>query len=44
DKNKIVTIYNGIEEKYNPYPIEAQRLKEKLNIKGPVLLYIGRIA
>jgi len=44
DKNKIVTIYNGIEEKYKPYPVEAQRLKEKLNIKGPVLLYIGRIA
>jgi len=43
DKNKIVTIYNGIEKKYKPYPVEAQRLKEKLNIQGPVLLYIGRI-
>ncbi|MFW9949659.1 MAG: glycosyltransferase family 4 protein [Candidatus Thorarchaeota archaeon] len=43
DNTKIVTIYNGIEEKYRPYPIEAQRLKEKLNIQGPVLLYIGRI-
>ncbi len=43
DKNKIVTIYNGIEEKYKPYPLEAQRLKEKLNIQGPVLLYVGRI-
>jgi len=42
-KNKIITIYNGIEEKYKPYPIEAQRLKEKLNIQGPILLYIGRI-
>ncbi|MBY8992513.1 MAG: glycosyltransferase family 4 protein [Candidatus Lokiarchaeota archaeon] len=43
DNNKIATIYNGIEEKYKPYPVEAQRLKEKLNIQGPVLLYIGRI-
>ncbi|NHJ21885.1 MAG: glycosyltransferase family 1 protein [Candidatus Lokiarchaeota archaeon] len=43
DKNKIVTIYNGIEEKYKPYPEEAQRLKERLKIKGPILLYIGRI-
>jgi len=43
DKNKIKTIYNGIDEKYKPYPIEAQKLKEKLNIHGPVLLYIGRI-
>jgi len=43
DKNKIATIYNGIEEKYKPYPVEAQRIKEKLNIQGHVLLYIGRI-
>jgi glycosyltransferase involved in cell wall biosynthesis len=43
DKKKIVTIYNGVDEKYKPYPVEAQRLKEKLNIQGPVLLYIGRI-
>jgi glycosyltransferase involved in cell wall biosynthesis len=43
DKNKIVTIYNGIDKKYRPYPVEAQKLKEQLNIQGPVLLYIGRI-
>ncbi|MFX0075226.1 MAG: glycosyltransferase family 4 protein [Candidatus Hermodarchaeota archaeon] len=43
DENKIVTIYNGIEEKYKPYPKEAQILKEKLRIQGPILLYIGRI-
>ena len=43
DKNKIQTIYNGIDEKYKPYPNEAQKLKEKLNIHGPVLLYVGRI-
>ncbi|MBY9021538.1 MAG: glycosyltransferase family 4 protein [Candidatus Lokiarchaeota archaeon] len=43
DKNKIKTIYNGIDEKYKPYPNEAQKLKNKLNIDGPVLLFIGRI-
>jgi len=42
-QNKIVTIYNGIEKKYKPYPVEAQKLKEKLKIQGPVLVYIGRI-
>ena len=43
DKSKIKTIYNGIDEKYVPYPNKAQKLKEKLKIQGPVLLYIGRI-
>jgi len=43
DKNKIKTIYNGIDEKYKPFPVEAQKLKEKLNIHGQVLLYVGRI-
>ncbi|MHA2288489.1 MAG: glycosyltransferase family 4 protein [Promethearchaeota archaeon] len=43
DKNKIATIYNGIEKKYRPYPLEAKRIKGRLNIQGPVLLYIGRI-
>jgi glycosyltransferase involved in cell wall biosynthesis len=43
DRNKIITIYNGIEEKYKPYPEEAQRLKDKLKIQGPVILYVGRI-
>lgn len=41
--NKIFNLYNGIEDKFKPYPDKAQRLKEKLNINGPVLLYIGRI-
>jgi glycosyltransferase involved in cell wall biosynthesis len=41
---KIYTHYNGIEEKFFPHPQEASLLKEKLNIKGPVLLFIGRIA
>jgi glycosyltransferase involved in cell wall biosynthesis len=43
DKNKIETIYNGIDEKYIPYPNRAQKLREKLKIYGPILLYIGRI-
>ncbi|MFX1410178.1 MAG: glycosyltransferase family 4 protein [Promethearchaeota archaeon] len=42
--NKIYNLYSAIEAKYRPYPNEAQKLKEKLGIKGPVLLYIGRIA
>jgi len=44
DENKIITVHNGIEERFRPCPNEAQILKEKLGIKGPVLLYIGRIA
>jgi glycosyltransferase involved in cell wall biosynthesis len=44
DKKRIVTIYNGIDTKFRPYPEEAKKLKEKLEITGPVLLYIGRIA
>ena len=43
DKKKIITIYNGIEEKYKPYPIEAQGIMERLNIQGPIILYVGRI-
>ena len=42
--NKIFNLYSAIEDKYKPLPREAQILKEELNIKGPVLLYIGRIA
>jgi D-inositol-3-phosphate glycosyltransferase len=41
---KIFTHYNGIGENFFPHPHEAKILKENLNIKGPVLLYIGRIA
>jgi glycosyltransferase involved in cell wall biosynthesis len=37
-------LYSAIEKKYKPLPEKALELKEKLNIKGPVLLYIGRIA
>ncbi|MFX0057890.1 MAG: glycosyltransferase family 4 protein, partial [Candidatus Hodarchaeota archaeon] len=42
--DKIFRIYNVIEEKFKPYPKEAEILKEKLKITGPVLIYIGRIA
>ena len=41
--NKIFNLYNGIDEKFKPYPKEAKELKEKLKLKGPVLLYVGRI-
>jgi len=44
NKDKIYVHYNGIDEKFLPYPEEAEILKEKLKIDGPVLLYIGRIA
>lgn len=42
--NKIFNLYSAIEDKYKPLPKEAQKLKEELNIRGPILLYIGRIA
>ena len=42
--NTVFNLYSAIEDKYKPYPEEAQQLKEKLGIKGPVLLYIGRVA
>jgi len=44
DINKIYPIYNGIEEKFKPFPQEAHKLKRKLKIVGPVILYLGRIA
>ena len=43
DANKIHILYNGIDAKYRPCPEDAQKLKECLNIKGTVLLYLGRI-
>jgi len=44
DINRLFNLYSAIENKYKPLPKEAQKLKEKLNITGPILLYIGRIA
>ena len=44
DIKKTYNLYSAIEDKFRPYPKEAQKLKEKLGIQGPILLYIGRIA
>ncbi len=44
DINHIFNLYSAIEEKFKRLPNKAQELKNRLNIKGPVLLYIGRIA
>ena len=41
---KIFNLYSAIEDKFKPYPEEAKYLKSKLNIEGPILLYLGRIA
>ncbi len=42
--NNIINLYSAIEDKYKPLPQEASKLKQKLKIEGPVMLYIGRIA
>jgi len=44
DINKIFNLYSAIESKFVPYPSEALILKRKMGLKGPILLYIGRIA
>ncbi len=44
DINNLFNLYSAIGDKYKPLPKEAQKLKEELKIKGPILLYIGRIA
>jgi glycosyltransferase involved in cell wall biosynthesis len=41
---KVHNLYSAIESKFKPYPTEAEELKEELGLKGPVVLYIGRIA
>ncbi|MFO8020282.1 MAG: glycosyltransferase family 4 protein [Promethearchaeia archaeon] len=42
--SQIFNLYSAIEEKFKPYPREAQKLKERLGLDGPVMLYIGRVA
>jgi len=42
--SKIEVTYNGIDQKFHPYPMEARKLKKKLNIQAPIILYLGRIA
>jgi glycosyltransferase involved in cell wall biosynthesis len=44
DLNKIYTHFLSIDDKFMPYPKEAEKLREKMKINGPVVLYIGRIA
>lgn len=43
DIDKVFTIYNGIENRFKPNTTESAALKIKMNIIGPVLLYVGRI-
>jgi glycosyltransferase involved in cell wall biosynthesis len=42
--NKIYNISCAVNDKFRPNPKDAQKIKEKLGLKGPILLYIGRIA
>ena len=44
DINTIFNLYSAIEDKYKPLPLEAKKLKQQLQIEGPIILYIGRIA
>ncbi|MGV9198693.1 MAG: glycosyltransferase family 4 protein [Promethearchaeia archaeon] len=40
----MVNLYSAIEEKFKPDPREAEKLKNRLDLDGPVMLYIGRVA
>ncbi|MBD3198132.1 MAG: glycosyltransferase [Candidatus Lokiarchaeota archaeon] len=40
----IFNLYSAIEHKFKSYPQEAKKLKDELEIDGPVIIYIGRIA
>jgi glycosyltransferase involved in cell wall biosynthesis len=42
--NSITNLYSAIEDKYKPLPLKAKKLKQQLQIEGPIILYIGRIA
>jgi len=44
DPDKIYNLYSAIEKKFEPHPQKAEELKKKLGIKGPVLIYIGRVS
>ena len=39
----IFNLFSAIEDKYKPFPNEGKKLKEKLEIEGPVVIYIGRV-
>jgi glycosyltransferase involved in cell wall biosynthesis len=43
DVKKVITIYNGIEERFKPYSLQAEKLRKTLGLKGPIILSIGRI-
>lgn len=42
--NKIFNLYSAIESKFHPYMGESEKLKKKLGLNSPILLYVGRIA
>ncbi len=44
NSKNIHILYNGIDNKFKPYPKDAEKLKKQLKIKGPIILYLGRIA
>lgn len=44
DINKIKCVYNPIDPKFKPNLKQGKSIKAKLNLKGPTILYIGRIA
>ena len=41
---KIHNVYCGIDPNMRPMPEEAQELKKKMRIKGPIFYFVGRIA
>ena len=41
--DKIFNLYSAIETRFKPYPEEASKLKAKMGINGPIILYVGRI-
>jgi len=43
-KSKIFVVLDGIDPIFQPYPQRGKELKEQLKIKGPTILYVGRIA
>jgi glycosyltransferase involved in cell wall biosynthesis len=42
--DRIYNLYSAIENKFKPCPQEASHLKKELDLEGPVILYIGRVA
>jgi len=40
--NKIFNLYSAIETRFKPHPEEASKLKARMGITGPIILYVGR--